>query len=128
MKLEHGLSIQDQIATTLNNDLENVNNWIILVSNRTGNSTVNLPGSFSELFIKVNISNLDIILTGVIPYNILYSSSEKAQSYRIGYYQTSSNGSGAIFTVNKSYFQFLNAFLNQSDVTSITTWSIWYKK
>ena len=60
---------------------------------------MNLPVSFSELFIKVNISNLDIILTGVIPYNILYSSSEKAQSYRIGYYQTSPNGSGAIFTV-----------------------------
>lgn len=66
-------------------------------------------------------------MTGVIPYNILYSSSEKAQSYRIGYYQTSANGSGAIFTANKSHFQFLNAFLNQSDVTNKTTWSVWYK-
>lgn len=71
---------------------------------------------------------MDIILTGIIPYNILYPNTGKAQSYRIGYYQTSTNGSGAIFTANRSTFQFLNAFLNQSDVTSKTSWSLWYKK
>ena len=95
-----------------------------LVGNGLGTGTLSIPAGAEEIMIKTNINSNDIILTQHIPVIALYTTS---QSFRVGYYQTSTNGSGAIYNITTTGVTFNNAFLNGATVTTTTAWSVYYR-
>lgn len=97
------------------------------LANKAGAGSVTIPSGARELSIKANIGvsgSNDIVLTLHLVTGELH---EASQSYRTGYYQTSTNGCGAMFNISKSTVAFSNAFVNGETVTDSTSWTVSYR-
>lgn len=88
-------------------------------------SAIPIPEKFSEINIKVNIAGANVICTMNICKEDLYPSD--TQSFRTGYYLSGSNGGCADFNISQSSINLNIAWLNGNQVTSTTTWSVYYR-
>lgn len=100
----------------------------------TQGSAISIPENFSELNIKVNINGQNIICALNVCKEDLYASD--TQSFRTGYFlnvtkDQSGNlqvsGGCADFAISQSSINLSYAFLNGAQVTSTTTWSVYYR-
>lgn len=97
--------------------------WKFLYS-KVGIGSTTIPSNAREIIIKINVNSQDIVL------HLDFSTGElddSIQSYRVGYYQTSEIGCGAVFDVNTSSITLVGAFLNNKVVTSNTEWAVRYR-
>lgn len=88
-------------------------------------SPIPIPENFSELNVKVNIGGANIICTLSLCKEELYAND--TQSFRTGYYLSGTNGGCADFAISQSTINLSIAWLNGAQVTSNTTWSVYYR-
>jgi len=123
----------------VNNDMTRYLHRWNKISALTGKVTCSTLGmsvgvNIYEVIITAKLDNNDNVAVSVhIPY--VYHNERKQflvpelTKIRAGYFQNSSNGGFADFKINNAgdSFSLHNAYLNGNDVSSTTTWTIYYR-
>lgn len=114
-----GCKAVTKFANDVNQSLTNKFNWT-KIGEVTGTSAIQLPPSFNELYIEVNIGGSSWHEIFNIPFVAL---TEQSKDYFNGFYSSSANSSMVQISVNKNTANMLmiirggNQFLNTSKMT-----------
>lgn len=110
--------------TTGSNAKKVVTEWISLGS-KTGDTSIDLPSSFSELLCDVRLSGSNQYhITIIIPYNALTTSS---RGFHQGYYNTASNNAGARINATTTTATLNAVYQNGSNILSTTIVNYYYR-